>query len=85
MNEIKGLCKSFTCRKDPLVQVVSGLKDPNIVLTVNTTRVETLTKAMFTDDLNLKPGEHHGVVLRTNNARNNHYESNSTAETDAEK
>ena len=52
MNEIKGLCKSFTCRKDPLVQVVSGLKDPNIVLTVNTTRVETLTKAMFTNELN---------------------------------
>ena len=37
----------FSCRKDPFVQIISGLKDPNVVLTVNLKRVErpSLAKA----------------------------------------
>lgn len=37
--------KVFSCRKDAFVQIVSGLKDPNVVLTVNLKMSEKPAKA----------------------------------------
>ena len=71
MNEKRALIKSFSCRKDPLIQVISGLKDPNAVLTVNLARVEHLTREKVKQDMDQGRGtnetesRHAGIVLES--------------------
>ena len=59
----------FSCRKDPFVQIISGLKDPNVVLTVNLKSVERRNRAKIQKEAEdgLLAGEHYGVVLRNHN------------------
>lgn len=45
INQAHGQRKLFTCRKDPIIQIISGLKDPNMILTVNLQVVESPCKS----------------------------------------
>ena len=38
--KVAGNRKLFSCRKDPCIQVISGLKDPDVILTVSLKVIE---------------------------------------------
>ena len=38
--QVVGNRKLFSCRKDPCIQVISGLKDPDVILTVSLKVIE---------------------------------------------